>query len=347
MLDENDCTFFMRSSTGRFCADLVPNYPEITFFSSDRNAEETCRRGLEPLAAPDIDAAVINSLTLNQYHQVCYWHNLSLYRSTSSFSSKLVNLGAVYSTSSDSDWTTERDRRKSSRMGGPDPGSIFSWVHSLEGHELCILWLSQANYIFKCLGISFNFEEYAVVHHTSFRLTLSPTIVDPPQGFLFLCPFEDFRTERPYSFKWPDCPAYWSFDPSGAEPLSAEDAVRFGFPSMQLSTEISGYSRYGEVYAGLREFYQGKGLDPDSQDVARYLGQPLYQLSDEVHGQFTHKSDTILEPLSTHHGSQQLSPTEELSFSNTFRFVRNLVANFVPGTQNVESDGLGFSPIFM
>ncbi|KAJ7755486.1 hypothetical protein B0H16DRAFT_715739 [Mycena metata] len=33
------------------------------------------------------------------------------------------------------------------------------------------------------------------------------------------------------------------------------------------------------VYAGLRKFHRAKGFDPDSQDVARHLGYPLYQVS--------------------------------------------------------------------
>ncbi|KAJ7340678.1 hypothetical protein DFH08DRAFT_243778 [Mycena albidolilacea] len=34
----------------------------------------------------------------------------------------------------------------------------------------------------------------------------------PPEGFLFLCPPEDFEIE-PSSFGWPDYSAYWSLDP--------------------------------------------------------------------------------------------------------------------------------------
>ncbi|KAF8181361.1 hypothetical protein K438DRAFT_1550313, partial [Mycena galopus ATCC 62051] len=99
-----------------------------------------------------------------------------------------------------------------------------------------------------------------------------------PQGFLFLCPPQDFRIGDTLSFKWPDCPAYWSFDPSGAERLSAKDAIGWGFPSMQLSTDIVGDSGDDKVYAGLRQFHRAKGFDPDSQDVARHLGYPLYHL---------------------------------------------------------------------
>ncbi|KAJ6518460.1 hypothetical protein DFH09DRAFT_1331944 [Mycena vulgaris] len=47
------------------------------------------------------------------------------------------------------------------------------------------------------------------------------------------------------------------------------------------------------VYSGLREFQQAKGYDPHSQDVARELGYPLYQVSSssELDGSFAHVQD--------------------------------------------------------
>ncbi|KAJ7340577.1 hypothetical protein DFH08DRAFT_658284, partial [Mycena albidolilacea] len=95
--------------------------------------------------------------------------------------------------------------------------------------------------------------------------------------FLFLCPPTDFQI-GPSSFKWPECPAYWSLDPFGTDPLSWEDAANLGFPSLQLFTRIRGRSWDAGVYAGLRQFHQAKGFDPESQDVARHLGQPLLEL---------------------------------------------------------------------
>ncbi|KAJ6450190.1 hypothetical protein C8R45DRAFT_1043874 [Mycena sanguinolenta] len=150
-------------------------------------------------------------------------------------------------------------------------------------------WLSQANHIFTSLQIWSSFQDYVFVDHIDYVLTISATELEEPAraGFLFLCPSDDFRTER-ISCKWPDCPAYWSFDPSGAEPLSSQDAVNLGFPSFRLLTKIKGYSWDTSVYAGLRQFHQAKGFDPERQDVARYLGHPLYQLSEQIHTPFAH-----------------------------------------------------------
>ncbi|KAF8181426.1 hypothetical protein K438DRAFT_1183551 [Mycena galopus ATCC 62051] len=146
----------------------------------------------------------------------------------------------------------------------------------------------QANHIFNRLGISSNLENYVVLERIEFRLTISQPIGDPPEGFLFLCPSEDFRIGDTLSFKWPDCPAYWSFDPSGTEHLSADEAVSFGFPTLVFSRIIGGDRWDANVYASLRRFHQAKGFDPDSQGVARHLGYPLYELSRKFQGPFAH-----------------------------------------------------------
>ncbi|KAJ7821471.1 hypothetical protein B0H14DRAFT_2371322, partial [Mycena olivaceomarginata] len=69
-----------------------------------------------------------------------------------------------------------------------------------------------------------------------------------------------------------------SLHPSGAERLSMEDAVSLGFPHVQLTMTIMDREWHFNtcVDAGLRQFHKAKGFDPDTQDVARYLGQPLY-----------------------------------------------------------------------
>ncbi|KAJ7619959.1 hypothetical protein DFH06DRAFT_949594, partial [Mycena polygramma] len=94
-----------------------------------------------------------------------------------------------------------------------------------------------------------------------------------PAGFLFLCPITEFRT-GPSSFRWPKCPAYWSLDPSGFERLNTEEAIQRGFPELQFETIVRPRSWDSSVYAGLLRFYQGKGFDPYSQDVALHLSDP-------------------------------------------------------------------------
>ncbi|KAJ7366232.1 hypothetical protein DFH08DRAFT_797234 [Mycena albidolilacea] len=65
-----------------------------------------------------------------------------------------------------------------------------------------------------------------------------------------------------------------------------DEAARPEFPSIQFRTEISVTFWDASVYAGLR-------FDPDSQDVARHLGEPFYRLPGEVDASFAHGKSTI------------------------------------------------------
>jgi len=155
--------------------------------------------------------------------------------------------------------------------------------------EECWAWPVQASHIFGRLGITSDFEDYVVVNTLYFEFVISATTT-ALKGFLFLCPAKDFQT-GPASFAWPECPAYWSLDPLGVERLSTKDVTDLGFPSIRLSMRIEGISWDTSIYAGIRQFHEDKGFDPDTQDVARYLGHPLYQLSAELNVPFAHMDD--------------------------------------------------------
>jgi hypothetical protein len=72
--------------------------------------------------------------------------------------------------------------------------------------------------------------------------------------------------------------------------LSTEEAEEAGFPLIKLEIRVSGKSWDAIDYAGLWQFHQAKGFAPDSQEIARHLGHPLYQLCDElaVEASFAH-----------------------------------------------------------
>jgi hypothetical protein len=154
-------------------------------------------QGFTSLNAPGQEAVVINSLTLEQYHQICYW-NLSHRRIISISPEMTVNLGAIipyFSTGQLQDWVEiallpDVDPRCGGWRGAD--GEVledgwtrcficFTWkaIHSNHVHSSfnsnnllnCTLsanmwydqgccWLSQANHIFTCLGITSNFENY-------------------------------------------------------------------------------------------------------------------------------------------------------------------------------------------
>ncbi|KAF7374234.1 hypothetical protein MSAN_00306200 [Mycena sanguinolenta] len=299
-VSEVDCTFFIRRSTGQFCADLVPSGE---YLPGDFVPGLPTWRGLRFLARENSDAAIIDSLTLDQYHSICD-SQFPVPRSMSISPSVTVNIGSVlhrplddtFHGAAEIAWlpNTEllldpswRSFGHWSRFGelmadgwtclsSNDIMGMRAWVRFSK--SAAKFWLSQANHIFTTLQISSNFQDYVVVNEIHFELSISASEGDIPPGFLFLCPPKHFQTGN-CSFKWPDYPAYWSLDPSGIDQLTPEDAADLGFPSFRLSARIRGGSWDASVYAGLRQFQKAKGLDPDSQDVARHLDHDLYQLS--------------------------------------------------------------------
>ncbi|KAJ7472466.1 hypothetical protein FB451DRAFT_1398676 [Mycena latifolia] len=152
----------------------------------------------------------------------------------------------------------------------------------------CRRWLAQANPIFNRLGVSSNHEDYVFVYQISYYLRLYDTGDSIPSGYLFLCPLADLQSNNPSYFRHPECAAYWSLDPSGVERLGMEEAEQLEFPRIDFTMNVHTYSWEESVYAGIRQFHQGKGFDPDSQNVALELGYPLVQISAEGDGPFAH-----------------------------------------------------------
>ncbi|KAJ7509617.1 hypothetical protein B0H11DRAFT_1253501 [Mycena galericulata] len=158
------------------------------------------------------------------------------------------------------------------------------------------VWFSQATHILSSLQITDSYEEYVL----EFLLRLEEHL---PDGYLFLCPLNDLQTPADGFFQTTDSQAYWSLDASGIQKLSVEEAVSLGFPALVLQVGIFS-TKWGEYeYGALRQFYQAKGFDPDSQDVARHLGYPLYQIYPQTGAPFAHieeePSDTGIDDATT------------------------------------------------
>ncbi|KAJ6448264.1 hypothetical protein C8R45DRAFT_1115422 [Mycena sanguinolenta] len=279
--------------------DLVPSGGSLPGYSL--LGSMPTHQGLDFLAGENAEATIIDSLTLDQYHSICYWQ-FSVIRSISIATSSRVKIGTVSNSVPEDtlDNMLEIAWLPNTELAWPavwhsignewrlgelmvdgwtrfDSTDAIDTVITVEFWAHTQSWLSQANHIFTSLEVSSDFQHYgAIVMPFNIAVTISTT--DTPIGFLFLCSPDDFQTGQ-FSYKWPDCPAYWSLDPSGAERLTLEEAFALGFPSLQFSTRLERKSWDASVYAGLRHFHQAKGFDPDSQDVARHLGYPLYQFS--------------------------------------------------------------------
>ncbi|KAJ7848724.1 hypothetical protein B0H14DRAFT_3671391, partial [Mycena olivaceomarginata] len=158
-------------------------------------------------------------------------------------------------------------------------------------------WFAQVNYIFSLLKVGSNHEDYSVssssclchiyhspcqpvtelVHQVEISIRISKATHNPPDGYLFVWSPEPFEA-GPTLIHWSADAAYWSLDPSGSNKLSHEESSRLGFPSIELRINVYALSWDETVYAGLRKFDECKGFDPESQDVARELGYPLFKV---------------------------------------------------------------------
>ncbi|KAJ7679557.1 hypothetical protein DFH06DRAFT_1316461 [Mycena polygramma] len=175
--------------------------------------------------------------------------------------------------------------------GSVQMGNGWTRLHSsMIAHEGAMMltpvfdsWLSQANCIFKSLHILGNYEDYAQIRYVV-KMWLPDHVldIDFAPGYLFLCPPKDFESGDGQYRRARYGDAYWSLDESGIERLSLKEAQDLGFPYVTVCTYIGCSSWDERVYDGLRQVHLAKGFDPESQEVARHLGMPLYQVADGI-----------------------------------------------------------------
>ncbi|KAJ7605431.1 hypothetical protein DFH06DRAFT_258029 [Mycena polygramma] len=123
-----------------------------------------------------------------------------------------------------------------------------------------------------------NLQNYFLIDIVDYWLEFSGPAHYPPLGYLFLCPLDNLQS-APACFRMPDCPAYWSLDPFGAEHLTADEARTLGFPDIQFRMKVWGRCWDHSVYTGIHQFQDAKGFDPYSQEAAIAMGSPLIEIA--------------------------------------------------------------------
>ncbi|KAJ7232925.1 hypothetical protein C8J57DRAFT_1383051 [Mycena rebaudengoi] len=299
--DSWNATYWIRRASGRLCADFSPNNSGPGYYSVIPLSPDD----LISLNRPIEEGTIISLLTLEQYHWTLYYH-LSTESPSVSISpeEKRTGLDRLVEIAFLPEVDVDYRPAWSSVVVGV--GLVDGWSRYNSSQILsrnfkfnqtiyCSnndSWLSQANHFFSCVQITSDHSDYGFVAEVRFEITIEETEQTPPEGYLFLCPRANFKT-GPNSFRWPACPAYWSLDPFGDERLSAEDAENQGFPSIELTSRMWGRSWDTSIYAGLRQFHQDKGFDPDSQNVARHLGHKLFQVVSNHDLPFVYVEDTL------------------------------------------------------
>ncbi|KAF7337289.1 hypothetical protein MSAN_02281500 [Mycena sanguinolenta] len=303
---------WIRSATGELCLDLAQGGPSMSsrfeqWRWTDRPRDAIRLENLS-LDAPDSEGTLISSFSEEQYHELCSQPSIARFQYFQIPTEHPVGPGVFRL---DSQYGTcvriteplqilpEKELHWTNYGDVPDELLPNSWIRYdphwtntlrlelqllFREHGIPKAWLAQANCIFAELEEGAHIEDYICIHTVEFALQISDGH-DIPEGFLFVCPPDDFRTSaEPHAnlYQWPACPAYWSFDPSGADRLSTEDARILGFPTIHIETIVDGCSWDRSVYEGLRRFHEGKGFDPNSREVAKQLEYPLFEVLSDL-----------------------------------------------------------------
>ncbi|KAJ7664132.1 hypothetical protein B0H17DRAFT_1143791 [Mycena rosella] len=292
-MSRESSTLWIRPSTRTLCVELTPDYE---YNASGFAKPETTHDFL--LDASQV-SKIIASMSLQHYYSICeiepslsntYWLRIPKHSA--------VTLGAVnclsgpnYEDSIEVAFSPDfraGDWGWNDRDAGITLENHWTRLYGDLNTATAAAWLSQAKHIFKALKITSNLEEYAIATDLHYGLKLNRSADIVPAGYLFLCSLEEFQSDEPNRYKHPDCAAYWSLDSSGAQRLGTEEAENLGFPSIESTMFVRIQAWDASVYEGLCQFHEGKGFDPCSQEIARELGHPLYQLSGAPDASFAH-----------------------------------------------------------
>ncbi|KAJ7478035.1 hypothetical protein B0H11DRAFT_1286316 [Mycena galericulata] len=293
-------TLWIDRSNGRLCIDLISDRLQWNSPPSSQSLRPT---------APGIDTDMLLNeyhmlfppLTPEQYHFITWFHCSNTFSPYQDGPLPPIHVASILWSSEGSEALHVEDANNPVII--PTNPVIMFWPWTMRGKAMANgweryesnkfadmsisinfdgpeSWLSQANHIFDQLNVASKKETYALVESVTFELFVTRPGFDRRSGYLFVCPPDDFRLPGSSSFRWPDCPAYWSIDPTGAERLTTEAARLLGFPILEFRTRVKLSSWDDTVYTGLREFHESRGFDPDSQDMARHLGHLIYKVSD-------------------------------------------------------------------
>ncbi|KAJ7244448.1 hypothetical protein C8J57DRAFT_1242778 [Mycena rebaudengoi] len=244
------------------------------------------------LLAPEAETLLISDLTLKEFHNYVYTDPADFWIASSTRPKCWMRLGTIVYCSDDGQTEIANVAcPKWTDFGWYGGHKMLPNMHPTimkNGWSRCgakDVWVSQANHIFSRLRTKYPYGDCYFINSISYLCRLSPTSGSIPHGYLFLCPLGDLSTfsDDRLHFRQPDNPGFWSLHPDGTNPLSRRAAQSLGFPLIELRIRVAGHAWTDTAYAALRRFHLGKCFDGQSQDVARHLGYPLYELAEE-HG---------------------------------------------------------------
>ncbi|KAF7353226.1 hypothetical protein MSAN_01510400 [Mycena sanguinolenta] len=266
---------WIRSTTGALCLDLAQGGPETGFDLPWRGLGNlhVLRVKNVSLNAPNFEDILTSSLSEDQYHELCserpiarfQWFQVSTQHPVGPGIFRLDSQNGTCLGITEPLILLEAETNQNWNQSNVGELLPNSWVRKLwtKTYELQKAWLAQANRIFTELEDKRCVENYVCVDYVHFSLRIADMGCIPR------------RLSIP-------CPAYWSLDPSGAVRLTTEDAGILGFPAIHTETVIGGDSWDGSVYQGLLRFHESKRFDPNSREVARQFGYPLFEVLSDL-----------------------------------------------------------------
>ncbi|KAJ7064472.1 hypothetical protein C8F01DRAFT_768737 [Mycena amicta] len=277
-------SYFFRTSTGRLCIAVNPSSGDVTVYPRLLNQQPWTSN-------PANLSSLVESTPIDELHRIIssrqQWlpHQLltpqpTLFAVTSSGS--YVALAMLNSYRYPVQWTdpTSLLPVESTRLQngwerysiGPEKAGQRVQLSNPPTYRITTTWLSQAGHIFNLLNIRDKFDSYFLAWGWPNVVFTVPE--GAPNGYLFYMPPLQKKPSQ----------VFWSLDPLGREQLSWKEARERGFPKLVASNSVRTYQRQWDacVYEEIRAMHIAKGFDPDSQDVARHLGHPLFELVSDI-----------------------------------------------------------------
>ncbi|KAJ8071992.1 hypothetical protein PM082_015550 [Marasmius tenuissimus] len=195
--------------------------------------------------------------------------------------------------------------------------SQFKFQLQLDVHEEHICWLSQSLNIFHTSHVSLE-DDLSTYKLILLKLngTISPSRAKrrrrrrAPPIYLFIRPMS---TSEPLEEVGSATTAFhfWSFDENGQVPMSNNTCVYLGLPVALIASSEQVYWPT-HTYKTLREYLVAKRYDPATPRFARYLGYPLYEITESTSSRFEDIDDSAEEPA----GAAESLETAILGTSN-------------------------------
>ncbi|KAK1224249.1 hypothetical protein PQX77_012871 [Marasmius sp. AFHP31] len=180
--------------------------------------------------------------------------------------------------------------------------SQFEFEIQLDDHEEHICWLSQSLSIFHASHVSLedDLSKFKLIL-PKLKGTVSPSKTKrrrrwrAPPIYLFIRPMSTFEPSGEVGSETTVF-HFWSFDENGQIPMSDDTCVYLGLPVALFASSEQVYWPT-QTYKTLREYLVAKRYDPAAPGFARYLGYPLYEVTESMSSRFEDIDDSAEEPV--------------------------------------------------